>query len=142
MAPLASRIQTAFTAAATTARVAAESAPTPAAAASAGPGVDPNTLVQTVLRGSHRQTADDLRFYDAKVKDSNAAKAEARGYVSDLRSQSDSLKDKLASVGETDASQSLKLQMLMDRMSKSKQSLSNIYQKLSATSSSIVSNMK
>lgn len=64
-----------------------------------GGAVDPNALVQEVLRESYLQTTEDLRFYAEKVKYFNTTKKLVRDYVStlrdydkDLKSQIDSLK--------------------------------------------------
>lgn len=67
--------------------------------ATQGGAVDPNALVQSVLRESYMQTTEDLRFYAEKVKYFNETKKEIRdhlsklrGYDKDLKSQVDSLK--------------------------------------------------
>jgi hypothetical protein len=47
--------------------------------------VDPNALVQSVLRESYLQTTEDLRFYAEKVKYFNETKKEIRDHLSKLR---------------------------------------------------------
>lgn len=53
--------------------------------AAQGGAVDPNALVQYVLRESYMQTTEDLRFYAEKVKYFNECKKEVREYLSKLR---------------------------------------------------------
>jgi hypothetical protein len=47
--------------------------------------VDPNALVQEVLRESYLQTTEDLRFYAEKVRYFNESKKAVRGYLAALR---------------------------------------------------------
>ena len=47
--------------------------------------VDPNALVQAVLRESYLQTTEDLRFYAEKVRYFNNLKKAVREYLSALR---------------------------------------------------------
>ncbi len=53
--------------------------------ANSGGAVDPNALVQDVLRESYMQTTEDLRFYADKVKYFNTAKKEVTEYLQNLR---------------------------------------------------------
>jgi chromosome segregation ATPase len=50
-----------------------------------GGAVDPNALVQEVLRESYLQTTEDLRFYAEKVKYFNEQKKAVREYLGQLR---------------------------------------------------------
>jgi hypothetical protein len=50
-----------------------------------GGAVDPNALVQEVLRESYVQTTEDLSFYAEKVKYFNQCKKEVRDYLDGLR---------------------------------------------------------
>ncbi|MDQ2986274.1 MAG: hypothetical protein M3R13_06070 [Armatimonadota bacterium] len=50
-----------------------------------GGAVDPNALVQEVLRESYLQTTEDLRYYAEKVKHFNQAKKLIREYLQKLR---------------------------------------------------------
>jgi hypothetical protein len=50
-----------------------------------GGAVDPNALVQHVLRESYLQTTEDLRYYAEKVKFFNACKKAIREYLQALR---------------------------------------------------------
>lgn len=59
--------------------------------ASGGGPVDPNALVQYVLRESYLQTVDDLRFFADKVKYFNTCKKLIREYVNELRGEAQSL---------------------------------------------------
>ena len=47
--------------------------------------IDPNALVQEVLRESYVQTTEDLRFYAEKVRYFNASKKAVRAYLAALR---------------------------------------------------------
>ncbi len=47
--------------------------------------VDPNELVQKVLRESYLQTTEDLRFYAEKVRHFNESKKALRAYLAALR---------------------------------------------------------
>lgn len=47
--------------------------------------VDPNALVQEVLRESYLQTTEDLRFYADKVRYFNESKKALRAYLAALR---------------------------------------------------------
>jgi hypothetical protein len=51
----------------------------------AGGAIDPNALVQEVLRESYLQTVEDLRFYAEKVKYYNTQKKLIRDYLQKLR---------------------------------------------------------
>lgn len=50
-----------------------------------GGSLDPNALVQHVLRESYLQTTEDLRFYADKVKYFNEMKKEIREHLNELR---------------------------------------------------------
>lgn len=60
--------------------------------ASNGGSVDPNALVQQVLRESYLQTTEDLRFYADKVKHFNEMKKEIREFLNELRNYDAALK--------------------------------------------------
>ena len=53
--------------------------------ANAGGAIDPNALVQEVLRESYLQTTEDLEFFAEKVKYFNDFKKAIRDYLDDLR---------------------------------------------------------
>lgn len=57
-----------------------------------GGSVDPNALVQHVLRESYLQTTEDLRFYADKVKYFNECKQLVREHLNELRNYDAALK--------------------------------------------------
>jgi hypothetical protein len=63
-----------------------------------GSAVDPNSLVQYVLRESYVQTTEDLRFYAEKVKYFNECKKAVRDHLADLRDYDKDLKGKVDSL--------------------------------------------
>jgi hypothetical protein len=63
-----------------------------------GGAVDPNALVQSVLRESYLQTTEDLKFYAEKVKYFNETKKMVRDHLEDLRDFDPNLKAKLAAL--------------------------------------------
>jgi hypothetical protein len=63
-----------------------------------GGAVDPNALVQYVLRESYMQTTEDLRFYAEKVKYFNTTKKLVHDYVSKLRDNDKDLKSQIDSL--------------------------------------------
>ena len=67
-------------------------------AAGQGGAVDPNALVQHVLRESYVQTTEDLRFYAEKVKYFNEMKKTVRDYLSDQRDYDMKLKEPVDSL--------------------------------------------
>ncbi len=56
-----------------------------------GGAVDPNALVQSVLRESYLQTTEDLRFFSEKVKSFNATKKAMRDHLARLRQSAQGL---------------------------------------------------
>jgi hypothetical protein len=60
--------------------------------ASAGVAIDPNALVQHVLRESYLQTTEDLRSYAEKVKYFNTCKKLIREYLAKLRASDKSMR--------------------------------------------------
>jgi gas vesicle protein len=63
-----------------------------------GGAVDPNALVQFVLRESYLQTTEDLRFYAEKVKYFNETKKTVRDHLEGLRDADPKLKAELAAL--------------------------------------------
>jgi len=63
-----------------------------------GGAVDPNAVVQSVLRESYMQTTEDLRFYAEKVKYFNETKKEVRDHLSQLRDYDKNLKSDVDSL--------------------------------------------
>ena len=126
-----------------------------------GGAVDPNALVQNVLRESYIQTTEDLRFYADKVKYFNDCKKEVRDYVQNLRDFDTKLKEEFASVQpgqksnvletvsqvikdslkETNEVKKYYLERL-DSMNKINHSLSEMMQKISDASSDMSAKKK
>ncbi len=67
-------------------------------AAAQGGAVDPNALVQNVLRESYMQTTEDLRFYAEKVKYFNECKKDVGEYLDKLRDDNKDLKSQIDSL--------------------------------------------
>jgi hypothetical protein len=63
-----------------------------------GGAIDPNALVQHVLKESYVQTTEDLRFFSEKVKYFNQCKKLVRDYVSNLRDYDMKLKEPVDSL--------------------------------------------
>jgi hypothetical protein len=63
-----------------------------------GGAVDPNALVQHVLKESYLQTTEDLKFYAEKVKYFNEMKKTVRDYLSSLRDYDLKLKEPVNSL--------------------------------------------
>lgn len=66
--------------------------------AAQGGAIDPNELVQEVLRESYMQTTEDLRFYAEKVKYFNECKKLVREYLGNLRDYDKELKSQVDSI--------------------------------------------
>jgi hypothetical protein len=64
--------------------------------AQTGGAVDPNVLVQYVLREAYLQTMEDLLFYAEKVKAFNAAKKQMRDHLQELRRYDQHMKQQQA----------------------------------------------
>ena len=63
-----------------------------------GGAVDPNAIVQYVLRESYMQTTEDLRFYAEKVKYFNECKKDVREYLGKLRDDNKDFKSQIDSL--------------------------------------------
>ncbi len=88
----------------------------------------PKTLVNVQLRSTH----PSLKPTQSNIV---STRQEIDGLERDIKSKLDSMSE----MGETE---SLRLQMAMDRMSKLMETLSNLLKKISDTESSITQNMK
>lgn len=126
------------------------------------PNVDVAALVFIVLMEATKDAQDDLKSIMDGVKAINAAKACVRQTqsraaalrcIKGLKASADlplaaldnmreALKDKLDSLNEMGETESLRLQMAMDRLSKFHATLSNLMKKIADTDSAIVSNLK
>jgi chromosome segregation ATPase len=71
-----------------------------------------------------------------------ADSASAQSTLTDLERQMQQLKEDLDSLSELGETESLRLQMAMDRLSKMMSTLSNILKKISDTAQSITQNLK
>jgi hypothetical protein len=67
-------------------------------AAQYGGAVDPNALVQHVLRESYLQTNEDLKSYAEKVKYFNESKKEVRDHLQGLRDATSELKTEFSTL--------------------------------------------
>ena len=78
----------------------------------------------------------------AKQLEANYAPRPGQPSMADLDASIDELKDRLDSLPDVSEMDQLKLQMLMDRMSKAETTLSNLLKKISDTQHSIIKNVK
>jgi hypothetical protein len=131
------------------------------------PGVDGDieALAFIVLMQASKSAQEDLKAIMAQVKAINSAKAELREQVKPSRSQTaldfeatfqlmatlyqkqldaelEQTQQDLDSMSEMGEMESLRLQMMMDRLSKMMSTLSNILKKIADTNSQIVQNLK
>ena len=106
-----------------------------AEAAANGAAIDPNALVQYVLRESYLQTTEDLRFYAEKVRYFNEAKKLLRDYLNKLREFEQSMKDEKlkAEVAEHIKSLEEKLSSADDDAQLANVDLQNVLQKQQQT---------
>jgi len=77
-----------------------------------------------------------------RVKELGADSASAQSELTDLDREMQQLKQQLDSLNELGETESLRLQMAMDRMSKMMSTLSNLLKKISDTAQSITQNLK
>ena len=126
--------------------------------------VDIESLVFIVMMDATKSESEDLKSILEQVKKTNEIKSSLRAKEQslldlqnacgrtptlcklmskkDIDSAKDAVKDKLDSMSEMGETESLRLQMAMDRMSKMMATLSNILKKMSDTSQGITQNMK
>src|SRR5262245_38629173 len=140
--------------------------------AASGGAVDPNALVQYVLRESYLQTAEDLRYLAEKVKYFNESKKLVREYLQQLRDYSPQTKDfhclnwpkldsrpcaltkdqvekeiaaweeRLNSLGDDAQRSALDLQAAMQKQQQLMQTLSNVSKTLHDTAKAIIQNLR
>jgi hypothetical protein len=60
--------------------------------------MDPNALVQYVLRESYVQTTGDLRYYAEKVKYFNECKKDVRDYLEKMKDADSKLKEEFGAM--------------------------------------------
>ena len=91
-----------------------------------------------------QQRLADARALLASAKQLEAGYAPKPGQPSmaDLDASIDELKDRLDSLPDVNEMDQLKLQMLMDRVSKAQTTLSNLLKKISDTSDTVIKNIK
>jgi chromosome segregation ATPase len=77
-----------------------------------------------------------------RVEELGADSASAQGALTDLDREMQRLKQELDSLSELGETESLRLQMAMDRISKMMSTLSNVLKKISDTAQSITQNLK
>lgn len=99
---------------------------------------DVDALVMLVMMQTSMDAQADLKALVAEVQASAARKRQARAAIAAQKTQ----KPKADSLGDLTDEQQLRLQMAMERRSKTEQTLSHIMKKVSATSSSIIQNLK
>ena len=126
--------------------------------AAAGGAVDPNALVQHVLRESYLQTTEDLKFYAEKVKAFNEAKKELRQAVAEVRggaveaaaglrggsaveAEIAKWEEKLAGVGDDAQLANVDLQNVLQKQQQVLQMMSNISKMLYDTAESVIRKM-
>jgi len=127
-----------------------------------GTGGDIEALAFLVLMEASKSAQDDLKSIMDGVKAINDAKSKLPGsrdphgsldvdailqlmltvYGVNLEAEFDAIRKDLDSMSELSETESLRLQMAMDRMSKMMSTLSNLMKKMSDTSSAIVQNLK
>jgi hypothetical protein len=122
--------------------------------ASSGGAIDPNALVQEVLRESYLQTTEDLRFFAEKVRYFNEQKKALRSELTrleELRSASEGtatrdaisamiadLEEKLNSVGDDAQLANVDLQNILQKQQQTLQIMSNISKMLFDTAQSVI----
>jgi len=108
---------------------------------------DIDALCFLILMAAAQDSADDLRDMLADMNAANEKKARLRAPHDRidkvaLDAEVAAIKNQLDSKSEIGETESLRLQMAMDRMSKMMSTLSNILKKISDTAQSITQNLK
>jgi len=104
-----------------------------------------NPGIRTLSPAQRKQKIQaDARYLLARAQGVQGNYTPAAGQPSkaELDSQIDQIKNDLDSMSEMGETESLRLQMAMDRMSKMMSTLSNLLKKISDTSQSITQNIK
>jgi len=125
--------------------------------------VDVESFVMLVMMEASKSAQDDLRDLLEQAKAINQAKAKLRRkaalpktsldldsvlqlmltvYAKTIEAELDEIQRDLDSMSEMGESESLRLQMALDRLSKMMSTLSNILKKISDTADAIVQNLK
>lgn len=100
-----------------------------------------NTVSVSQTQTVRLQTSPTVTKINRPVN-SQVSQTEIQVSASEIKEVQDSLKSKLDDMNEMSEMTSLRLQMMMDRRSKSISTLSNIMKKISGTQDSIIQNMK
>jgi hypothetical protein len=109
-----------------------------AAQAGGGGAIDPNALVQHVLRESYQQSTEDLKLYAEKVRGFNDAKQAFREALEGLR-EGDA--GKLAGVGDDAQLANVDLQNVLQKQQQTLQMMSNISKMLHDTAQAVIRKM-
>ena len=110
----------------------------------AGAAVDPNALVQHVLRESYLETTEDLGSFAEKVKYFNEAKKELREAITELREQgldAGAWEEKLAALGDDAQLANVDLQNVLQKQQQTLQMMSNISKMLFDTAQGVIRKM-
>ena len=109
-------------------------------------GADIEAMALLIMAQAARDAEADLKAMLAEMKQANRTKEELRKHFEYLRAKRAGLFPEkpagLDAMNELTESQSLRLQMAMDRISKMMATLSNILKKIADTQQTIVQNMK
>ena len=133
--------------------VVGDAAQTCASALGTCTGVDIDELMMIVFMQAASDADQDLKDIMAEVKANNSAKSQMRAAMQQMRhnrvksaqelnADMQSVKNDLDSMSEMGDTESLRLQMAMDRLSKMMEALSNIMKKMSETDDNIIKNLK
>jgi len=125
--------------------------------ANAGGLIDPNALVQLVLREAYLSTTEDLRFYAEKVRYFNQAQKQIREALADARAVEASLatptlksrmeahitelERRLNSLGDDGQLANVDLQNVLQKQQETLQMMSNIFKILYDTAQSVIRKM-
>jgi hypothetical protein len=97
--------------------------------------MDVDQMVTLIMMQCSADAQKDTKAMLAEMQAANQKKKA-------MRAAQDSLKDQKDALSDMSQEQQLKMQMMMDRMSKAEQAMSNMMKKASETSSGIISNLK
>lgn len=112
-----------------------------------GKAIDPNELVQFVLRESYVQTTEDLKYFADKVKSANQMKHSARDELKSLHGKSGveseikKWEDKLNDVGDDAQLANVDLQNILQKQQQTLQMMSNISKMLYDTAMAVIRKM-
>jgi hypothetical protein len=133
--------------------VAGDAAQSCASALGTCTGADIDALIMIVMMQAASDADQDLKDILAEVKAKNSEKSQMRAALQQMRmsrvksarelnADMQSMKYDLDSMSEMGETESMRLQMAMDRYSKLMEALSNIMKKMSETNDNIIKNLK